>query len=83
MARSLQANPDDLDGLKNLTRGVELAIDLPFMVRFQQIQNSHYQMAQEVYPQVKKKAARGAAKPRQWVQAFRRLAEILKIRLND
>jgi len=83
MARSLQANPDDLDGLENLARGVELAIDLPFMVRFQQIQNSHYQMAQEIYPRIRKKADKGIAKARRWVQTFRHLAEILKIRLND
>ena len=82
MAARLAAKAEDLTLLERLTRGVELAVDLPFPVRFQQLQNVHYQLAQEVYPKFKQKADKGAGKAREWVEIFGQLAGFLKIRIG-
>ena len=82
MAARLAKKPDDLTLLERLTRGVELAVDLPFPVRFQQLQNVHYQLAQGSYPKFKQKADKGADKAREWVEIFHQLAEFLKIRIQ-
>ena len=82
MAARLAEKAEDLTLLERLTRGVELAVDLPFQVRFQQLQNVHYQLAQEVYPKFKQKADQGAGKAREWVELFHQLADYLKIRIK-
>jgi hypothetical protein len=83
LAGELAQDPDNLDLLQELTRGVELAYELPFVVRFQQIQNIHYQLSREIYPLYRKTADRGGSDARQWVETFHRLAEILKIKISD
>jgi len=82
IARVLAEDPDDLGLLQELDRGVELAHELPFVVRFQQIQNVHYQLSREIYPMYQKTADKGGVDARQWVGTFHHLAEILKIRIE-
>jgi hypothetical protein len=79
-ARALQAYPENFDMLERLAEGVELAGELPFSVRFQEVQNAHYQLGQQSYPENREKAEQGDPSARRWVAAFRRLAEKLRIR---
>jgi alpha-amylase/alpha-mannosidase (GH57 family) len=81
LARKFQAAPDDLDLLDRLARGVELAVELPFLVRFQEIQNIHYTLGRKKYADFRARADKGDDNARQWVATFLRLAEVLKIRL--
>jgi len=80
LARKFQAAPDDLDLLDRLARGVELAVELPFLVRFQEIQNIHYTLGQKKYADFRARADEGDDDARQWVATFLHLAEVLKIR---
>jgi alpha-amylase/alpha-mannosidase (GH57 family) len=82
MADMLADDPADIHLLQELTRGVEMASELPFVVRFQQIQNIHYQLSREIYPTYRRSADKGGVSGRQWVETFRRLAKILKIRIE-
>ncbi|MGA9263388.1 MAG: hypothetical protein WBV95_15530, partial [Desulfobacterales bacterium] len=80
LARKFQAAPDDVDLLDQLAQGVELAVGLPFLVRFQEVQNIHYTLGQKKYDDFRARADEGDDEARQWVATFLRLAEILKIR---
>ena len=80
LARKFQAAPDDVDLLDRLTQGVELAVGLPFLVRFQEIQNIHYTLGQKKYADFRERADGGDDDARQWVTTFLRLSEVLKIR---
>jgi alpha-amylase/alpha-mannosidase (GH57 family) len=79
----LNAHPEDIDLLNRLTRGVELAVELPFQVNFQQIQNIYYRLGQERFPVYRQKAGQGDTAAGQWTSTFIRLAEVLKIRLPN
>jgi hypothetical protein len=80
LARKFQAAPEDVDLLDRLTQGVELAVDLPFLVRFQEVQNIHYTLGQKKYADFRARADEGDDDARQWVATFLHLAEVLKIR---
>ncbi|MEJ2476667.1 MAG: DUF3536 domain-containing protein [Desulfobacterales bacterium] len=80
LARKFQAAPGDVDLLDRLAQGVELAVELPFLVRFQEIQNIHYTLGQKEYADFRARADEGDDDARQWVATFLRLAEVLKIR---
>ncbi len=82
MARAFHAKPEDMAMMEDLTAGLELAVELPFYVKFQEIQNVHYELKQTVYPDFHKKAAAGDDNARQWTTMFTRLADILKIRME-
>jgi hypothetical protein len=68
--------------LERLIAGVELARELPFYVQFQEVRNVIYDMGQKDFADQKASGEGGNAAARQWVSAFLRLAELLKIRMN-
>jgi len=82
LSARLRENPGDLDLLEQTALGIELAWELPFSVRFQQIQNVFYQLGQQLYPEYREKAEQGDADTGQWVEHFRVSAEKLKIRID-
>jgi alpha-amylase/alpha-mannosidase (GH57 family) len=81
-AQAFLDHPEDFELLERLTRAVELAGELPFAVRFQELQNAHYQLGQHSYPAYRQKAEQGDEAARQWTETFRHLAEQLKIRIE-
>ncbi len=82
LALELHLHPENLDLLERLAQGIELAAELPFSVRFQEIENIHYSLGQEKYPVYQAKAEGGDDEARQWTATFLRLAKVLKIRMN-
>jgi len=82
MAAKLRENPADLDLLEQVTLGIELAWELPFFVRFQQIQNVFYGLGQTAYPEYREHAEQGGEDARQWINHFRASTEKLKIRID-
>jgi alpha-amylase/alpha-mannosidase (GH57 family) len=82
LALELHLHPENLDLLERLAQGIELAAELPFSVRFQEIENIHYTLGQEKYPVYQAKAEGGDDEARQWTATFLRLAKVLKIRMN-
>lgn len=63
LARKFEAQPEDLVLLEQLMQDVILATELPFSVQFQQIQNIHYQLGQNIYPKFREKADREVMRP--------------------
>jgi hypothetical protein len=82
LARNLLAHPQDFGWLQRLAKGVEMAVELPFPVRFQQVQNHYYQLGLEFYPVMREKADAGDNVARQWTATFLSLASMLKIRIT-
>ncbi|HHP7233550.1 MAG TPA: DUF3536 domain-containing protein [Desulfobacterales bacterium] len=79
LARELQAEPENLGLLERLIQAVDLAWELPFSVRFQQVQNILYQLRQHPYPEYREKTEQGDEEARTWAESFRALAEKLTI----
>ena len=82
LAFELGDHPGDVDLLKRLKQGVDLAVDLPFTVNFREVQNIHYLLKETSYPDFRVKAKTGDAIARKWVELFLRLAKTLKIRVE-
>jgi alpha-amylase/alpha-mannosidase (GH57 family) len=82
LARNLVVDPVDIELLRRLSEGVALAVELPFTVRFQQVQNSYWQLGQTALPAVRQRANKGDAAARRWQATFLRLAKTLKMRME-
>jgi alpha-amylase/alpha-mannosidase (GH57 family) len=82
LAKALKAHPEDLELLKKASLAIELAWELPFFVRFQQVQNIFYQLGRHPYPAFREKAEHGDEDARQWIELYCDSAEKLKIRIE-
>lgn len=82
LALDLKETPGEAGLLERLTKGVDLAAELPFTVNFREIQTIHHQLKEASYPDFRAKADIGDAIARKWVELFLRLAETLKIRVE-
>jgi alpha-amylase/alpha-mannosidase (GH57 family) len=79
MAR-LEANPGEIDLLRELAASVALARSVPLAVELGGVQNLYYKMLQTAYPEFQKKAQQGDAAAAEWDSQFISLGEKLSIR---
>jgi alpha-amylase/alpha-mannosidase (GH57 family) len=79
MAAGLLDDPANLTLLKHLDAVTGLARSLPFEVNLWKVQNIYYRLAQNVYPEVQKKAGQGDVQARTWLEHFTTLGEKLRV----
>ncbi|MDD4238785.1 MAG: DUF3536 domain-containing protein [Desulfotomaculaceae bacterium] len=70
----------DLSQIAYLHAVIDMVHSLPFEVDLWKVQNIYYELLQTVYPEYKKKAARGDDEARAWVERFNGLGDKLRIR---
>jgi hypothetical protein len=81
-AENFCSNPKQGDLLKKMVSGVELVYALPFDVNLRKVQDLHYRLARNVYPDFRQSARQGDSTAARWVEDFKALSEKLMIRLE-
>ncbi|MBV9441389.1 MAG: DUF3536 domain-containing protein, partial [Acidobacteriaceae bacterium] len=81
LAHRLAADPSNIDKVNQLLKALRISRQLPFPVNVWSAQNRVYEIQNGVYTRVRRKANRGDAKAKAWVEAFVELNELLSIRL--
>ncbi|MFZ7127607.1 MAG: DUF3536 domain-containing protein [Desulfobacterales bacterium] len=79
LARRVKSTPEDPELLVRLKQAVEMAVELPLPVRFEEIQNLHFHLGQHHYPALRSESDQGDEAAGQWVAAFLGLSELLGI----
>lgn len=74
---------DQLDLLRGVLQGVELAQTFPFEVDFWTPQNILFDVGKTTLPQIEEQAQAGSPSAREWLSAYLQLAEILGVAVND
>ena len=82
LSREFQARPRDPAALEAFRAAADLLRLLPFEVNLWTPQNSYYTVLRSVYPQVVREAEQGDESARAWVEQFRPLGEILRVRVE-
>ncbi len=77
---ALGKQPDNLERLSDLAKGIELVRELPFNVNTQNIQNGLYQLMRKNCSGMQQAAEKGDPRAKQWVAVFCHVLERLKIR---
>ncbi len=80
--RTFQDSPDEMDPLKWLVAGADIANQLPFEVNLWKIQNTYFDMMQRVYPEYRSMAVKGEDEAQLWVEQFEQLGRNLWIRVR-
>lgn len=81
MAGRLQENPTDVTELAELREAIQLTTELPFSVTLWTVQNVAYDLLQDVYPGMLKRADT-EEEARTWVEHFRALAGMLSLGMD-
>ena len=81
-AESFCSNPKQVDLLEKMVSGVELVYALPFDVNLRKVQDLHYRLARNIYPDFRQDAQKGDNNAARWVEDFKVLSEKLMIRLE-
>lgn len=79
LGAKLAADPGSLVTLERLEQALLLAQRMPFPVTLRTVQNRIYDIYTRLYPKYVRKAARGDAPTKVWVQKFRDVASALSI----
>ncbi|HZK66711.1 MAG TPA: DUF3536 domain-containing protein, partial [Chloroflexota bacterium] len=83
LAERLRANPSDLELLRSLDAGVQMARSLPFHVELFRVQNSYYEMLQTVNADFWGGGADSDEAAREWLDSFVALGEKLWVRVAE
>jgi alpha-amylase/alpha-mannosidase (GH57 family) len=81
LAESCQAAPEDVLALHRLHDAVRLARHMPFDVDFWRAQNAFYDLLQETYPEMKRRAGQGETSASRWTELFYPLGDDLRVRI--
>ena len=79
---TLRARPTDLSVLQGLSDAVNLASAASFEINLWRPQTHYWDLLERVYPGFKAKSASGDERATQWVERFKALGEVLKIRVT-
>jgi alpha-amylase/alpha-mannosidase (GH57 family) len=82
LARGFQGVPRDPAVLEAFRSAADLLRSLPFEVNLWTPQNCYHAVLRSVYPQVLAEAGRGEEAAHAWVEQFRPLGEILRVRIE-
>jgi alpha-amylase/alpha-mannosidase (GH57 family) len=80
LAATFSAEPLDLERLNNLRTAMQIVKLVPFSVTLWSAQNYVYAVQTSLYPRLKRRAQKGDAKAKSWVEKFDDLSELLAIR---
>lgn len=81
-AARVRAEPNDLERMLNLDSAMSLLESLPFSVNLRTVQNFFYELKEEPYPVMKKRAEAGEEYAGKWVDAFVRVSRKLWLRVE-
>jgi alpha-amylase/alpha-mannosidase (GH57 family) len=82
LAENWRSRPEDLSRLRALRETVELARSLPFWVDVWKAQTIFYRMSEDISHGVPVGANRKSKRDSEWMQEFRTLGELLKVRTS-
>ncbi|MFH1481046.1 MAG: DUF3536 domain-containing protein [Pseudomonadota bacterium] len=83
LAAQFHEDPNDLSKLQKLENALGLLVFIPFQVNLWKTQNICYDILQNTYPKLEKKAAQGNEEAREWLRLFLSLGEKLSVRITD
>jgi alpha-amylase/alpha-mannosidase (GH57 family) len=81
LARQFAAEPSDIDKIKDLTKALRIARQMPFPVNLWSVQNEVYAIQTSLYPKMRRRAARHDVKATEWADCYLQLSELLSIRV--
>lgn len=79
--RALVRHPEDLDLLDRAVEGLRLVLDAPFDTDLRGLQALLSTLLHETLPSMRTKAEQGLAHAARWLEAFRDLSDLLRVRL--
>jgi hypothetical protein len=82
LAEHWRSRPEDLSRLRALRETVELACSLPFWVDVWKAQTIFYRVLENVFPGILVGANKKSKRDSEWMQEFRTLGELLKVRTS-
>jgi hypothetical protein len=82
LARLFATDPGNTEKIQHLTKALQIARQMPFPVNLWSVQNDIYATQMRLYPQMRRRAARTDQKAQEWIDCYRRLNELLCIRLG-
>ncbi len=82
LANRFVADPSNIDKLEDLRAAMLIVKQLPFPVNVWIAQNHVYGIQGGLYQRTRKRAQRGDAKSKAWVEGYRSLSELLCIRVT-
>jgi alpha-amylase/alpha-mannosidase (GH57 family) len=82
IAKEFRKDPSNLELLKRLDAGVELARSVPFQVQFWKVQNTYYDLLKNAYPDVRESRTMRPPESEQWIQSFRKLGDELSFQID-
>ncbi len=80
---ALKENPNQRELMEEIIGILELINRLPFTVNTWRLQNIAYEILQDTYPDAVESAARDDVAAVEWVKLFRKLADLLWVRLPE
>ncbi len=81
LARHFAKDPGNIEKIEDLKKALHIARQMPFQVNLWSVQNDIYATQTRLYPQMRRRAARGDRKAQDWIDCYRKLNELLSIRL--
>ncbi len=81
-ADRLREEPDDVEYLVQLDSALSLLDSLPFSVNLRSVQNLCYELKEDLYPDMSKRAEAGHEDARKWVETFIPVSEKLWVRID-
>lgn len=82
LAAAFVASPDDMARLRDLEASAAAVQKLPFPIDLAEVQNRFWSVLKDRYPEYSRLAEAQEAAALDWLDHFRRLAEVLKIRVG-
>ena len=82
LAQKWFASPDSVDLLSQLSDAAGLAAAFPFPVDLSQAQNIFFKLLQDIYPGYSVRAQQSEPGAKEWVDAFIKLGEKLRVRVG-
>jgi alpha-amylase/alpha-mannosidase (GH57 family) len=78
----LAAAPDDPDSLGAIKQTLELVLSPPFVVNLWRVENRYWALVLDAYPRFVARARAGDAGAAHWVDRFRALGQLLRVRVD-
>ncbi len=80
---ALGESPEELPLLRRIAETLEAFQALPLSLNLWEAQNSYFRLGTRTYSRLKEQAAAGEAQASEWLEAFGRLGELLRVRVGD
>ncbi|MBC8165028.1 MAG: DUF3536 domain-containing protein, partial [Bryobacteraceae bacterium] len=82
LAEKLRDSPWSLKGIQDLREAIGITKLLPFPITLWSVQNVCFDLSQEVYPEMRERAAEGDSQADLWIADFRQMASDLLLKVE-